>query len=209
MASMHSFQSASHLGELRKPGAVALVTSTCTGIPGTTNFSWSSAAAAPVISGVDVAEGVEAGRPMEEEPGDAEACGNAGRPAAVAPVGDEAARPRRQTSEVHLEGPGELLQGVEQGDGVVFVRDLVHVLDARRQAVDAGRERELDELQGEVGAGGLLSDAAQPSAVHRRRDEARARAALGEEAGEVDHGDGMALRHEGDDDKVSRWRRRR
>ena len=45
MASTHSAQSASHPGEFMKPGAVFLVTSTCTGIPGTTNFSWSPAAA--------------------------------------------------------------------------------------------------------------------------------------------------------------------
>jgi hypothetical protein len=90
---------------------------------------------------------------------------------------------------------------------VVVVRDLVHVLDARGQAVDARRERELHDLQRELGARGLVSDAGQPGAVRRRRDEAHARAAFGEQAGEVDHGDGVTLRHERDDNEVRRRRR--
>nr|ACN35257.1 unknown [Zea mays] len=136
---------------------------------------------------------------------DPEASGRAGR-TRVAPVGDDAARARRLRSQVRFQRAGELLQSVEQGDEVAVVRDLVHVLDARGQAVHVRRERELHDLEGQLGARGLLGDATQPCAVQRCRHQARARTALRQEEGEVDHGDGVALRHEGDDNEV-RWRR--
>jgi hypothetical protein len=89
---------------------------------------------------------------------------------------------------------------------VGVVLDLVDVLTARGQPVDARGERELDDLEGKLGARGLVSDAAQPSSVQRHGDKARTRATLGEEAGEVHHGYGVPLSHEGDDDEVRRWR---
>ncbi|BAS77561.1 Os02g0206550, partial [Oryza sativa Japonica Group] len=157
--------------------------------------------------GVEVAERVEARRPVEEEPRDADPPGNSGGPR-VAPVGDDAARAPLQSAHVGLEGRVEGAHGDEKGRELRVLRELVGVLAVRRQACHGRRERELHDLEGQLLARGLVSDAAQPRGVQRRRDEAGACAMRGEEAREIDHGDDVTVRRERGEDEV-RLRRRR
>jgi hypothetical protein len=158
-----------------------------------------------VLGGVGVAEREEAGRPVEEEPRDAEARGHVGGPR-VAPVVDDAARALGQRAHVGVERAGEVAQGVEEREELVDVRQHVDALAVRRKVVARRRERELHKVEGQPG---VVCGAAHPHDVERRGDDAHPRAAPREEPPEVDQRDEVALRHERDEHEVWRLRRRR
>ena len=80
-----------------------------------------------MLVGQEVTERVEAGRPVEEQPWDAEAAGDAGRPR-VTPVVDDVARARCQRVHIGLERGPELADGKEEGCDLGVVGDLVGVL---------------------------------------------------------------------------------
>lgn len=138
----------------------------------------------------------------EHEPRNAQLSSHVGGPI-LHRVRDDAARRRVLLPEDRRQRPAERAASIQEGHGVLSGRHAVEVLAARGQPEFLAWEAKGDEPDGDAGPPRALDVGLDPRGVGGGGDEGDVNAAAGEEMGHVDHRNGVALRHEGNQHEVS------
>lgn len=149
---------------------------------------------------LDAEEG-EAAVASEDEAGNSELESDIVGPSMVR-ARDHAARSRTAAAEMICKGMLQEFASIEEVDHQVAGRDGVDALAALRQACFDGRETEGDEADREAGISDAIDGRTDARRVGRGGDDGDGRAMLGEQTGDVDHGEHVARGEPWDENEV-------